>query len=213
MPFSSPVGKRSGNTLVSPTLSESCNMSAFLDQGLAKIPKQEESSLEKNLVPFHVSSIWNPPYYWWTWPSADGRQMISIKFGPTAGMSPGNSDGIDVHAVGTSCTITATWPTVMADMSYFRKFYTPEELEDPDTQRMLNAEVDGWKDFMKSNDNTFPVLSVVIQLPFHVIETRDAITKVTTTKSGGRVFTIQLVSISMPYFQGKEVLDDILLQD
>jgi hypothetical protein len=130
--------------------------------------------------------------------------MITLKVGLTAGMSPDNTKGIDIYARGASCTITADWPKELFEMEYVRKYYNEGEL-DVDTQLMIMAEVKSLESIVKCHGDT-PRATVVIPLPFHVIETRDPDMKtVYVEKNGAYILTIRLASTFVPDHTAKKV--------
>jgi hypothetical protein len=155
-----------------------------------------------------VSAFWHPLVRKWQWTKANGHRMLAIKFCPTAGMSPGTTAGIDIHAVGASCSITADWPKEFYSLDCVRKYYGETALKDLDVQRMLNAEEDHLKQLMLHADET-PRATVVIPLDFPVIETRNPESNVVSIKcSGTRMITIQLASTNVPNFAAKQVVAD-----
>lgn len=166
---------------------------------------EEAGSIERE----QVSSFWHPLVRKWLWTKANGHQMIAIKFCPTAGMSPGTTAGIDIHAVGASCSITADWPNEFYSLESVRKYYGDKALQDADIQRMLNAEEDHLKQLMLHADDK-PRATVVIPLDFPVIETRNPASQVVSIKATGtRMITIQLASTNVPNFAAKQVIEDI----
>jgi len=172
--------------------------------------EEEEEMEEAGMVEREqVSSFWHPLVRKWQWTKANGHQMIAIKFCPTAGMSPGTTVGIDVHAVGASCSITADWPKEFYSLESVRKYYKDTALADADTQRMLNAEEDHLKQLSMLYADDQPRATVIIPLDFPVIETRNPPSQVVSIKaSGARMITIQLASTNVPNFAAKQVIQD-----
>lgn len=168
--------------------------------------EQEEEAGNNNIE--QVSSFWHPLVRKWQWTKANGHQMIVIKFCLTAGMLPGTTAGIDIHAVGAPCSIRADWPKEFYSLESVRKYYGDKALKDADIQHMLNAEEDHLKQLMMHADDT-PCVTVVIPLEFHVIETRNPESNVVCIKgSGARMITIQLASTNVPIFAAKQVVED-----
>lgn len=131
----------------------------------------------------------------WKWTAKDGHRMVSIEVCLTAGMSPGNTNGIDIHAVGRTCSIIADWPKEFYEMSRVKKYYSKEELEDENTVRMLNAEEDSLRRVVKQA-GTAPRATVEVPLPFPVIETRNPpIKSVTVSETGTRMTTVHLACL------------------
>lgn len=163
----------------------------------AKMPKPTNAYFD------NITSC-RPVFYLWTWTKDDGHDMISIKYSPNAGMFSETTAGFAVHAVGTRCTITADWPKTFYDVDRVRKYYSPEELADKDTQRMLIAEEDTLRQLMAHTGGS-PRTTLVIPLPFPVIETRDPPTNyVSILECGTRTITIQLASAALPKFVAKK---------
>ena len=201
--FVSPVAKRNCNTLVSPPPEGACYTSDHVDQGLAKIPKLDESSTFA-VAYDNMASHWHPLVHMWTWTKNDGHKMITIEFSPTAGMSPGTTKGIDIYARGATCTITIDWPEELYKQDYVNKYYEEQE-RDAETIRMLVAKVDSLKSIVKHHGDT-PRATVVIPLPFPVIETRNPEMKsVHIEKTGAYIVTIRLASTFVPNHTAKEV--------
>jgi len=174
--------------------------------------EEEEEQLAKEQEAIdsidQVSQLWHPLVSKWQWTRANGHRMIAIKFCPTAGMSPGTTAGIDIHAIGASCSITADWPKEFYDLDCVRKYYGETALKDLDVQRMLNAEEDHLKQLMLYADET-PRATVVVPLDFPVIETRNPQSNVVSIKgTGTRMITIQLASTNVPNFAAKQVVSD-----
>ena len=162
------------------------------------------SSFEEQIPPEDlVHEWWFPLVRVWQWEASSGRMMVSIKFIPSCGMSPGSNQGIDIHAVGQTCTITADWPKEFSEMSRVRKYYTKEELQDQDTNRMLNAEEDNIRRVVK-REGTDQRATAEIALPFPVMETRDPPMKsVSIASTGTRMITIQLACTTVSTFATK----------
>jgi len=107
----------------------------------AKFEDDDEDEAEEvgSIELEQVSSFWHPLVHKWQWTKANGHQMIAIKFCPTAGMLPGTTAGIDIHAVGASCSISADWLKEFYSLESVWKYYGDKALVDADTQSMLNA--------------------------------------------------------------------------
>ena len=184
----------------------------------AKVAKLESSSsfAEEPAAPAPedlIHELWFPLMREWQWQAADGRMMVSIKFVVSCGMSPGNTEGIDIHAVGQTCSITADWPKEFYEMTRVRKYYNAEELKDPDTVRMLNAEEDNIRYVVKQAGIT-PRAVVDVPLPFPVIETNNPVMKIVTIKkTNTRMVTIRLASTVFPTFAKKSVKKDEQFED
>ena len=185
----------------------------------AKLAKRESMSTEPNDADDAASpensvhQLWHPLIRMWTWTQMDGHQMVSIKFCPTAGMSPGSTDGIDIHAVGATCSIVADWPKEFWEELYIRKYYSKEELQDPNAVRMLDAEQDSLRKLVVYEDSK-PRAPVDIPLPFAVMETRNTPLKVVNiSKTGSRMVTFSLASTVVPSFAKKKVHQDQTFDD
>ena len=58
-----------------------------------------------------ISSEWHPIASIWPWTDSEGREMVGIEFVFPAGSSPGNTEGVHLHAFGSILSITSTGPS------------------------------------------------------------------------------------------------------
>ena len=160
-----------------------------------------------------ISSEWHPIASIWPWTDGEGREMVAIEFVFPAGSSPGNTEGVNLHAFGSILSITIDWPQRFMDEDTVYKYYTPEELADKNTKRMLDAKMEHIRK-LKQFAEICKKATVIIQLPFEVIETRRPQVKPLFIKSTNtRTLTIRLANVKEPTFQKPEVKQDAEYDD
>jgi hypothetical protein len=209
------VGNNSGNKLDFASPLEARKMSALIDQGPAKIPKTEEasSSYKHSVDLLESTQQIRPVIYMWPWSKKDGHEMVSIKFSPNAGMSPDTDDGIEIHAVGSFCYITCDWPRkfIAPDPS---TYYKDVELQDEDIQRMVTAERDFLRKALLAHADEILRTTMVITVPFPVIETRNPPMKlVAIDKCGTCWLTIWLASTIVPNFVARKSVKETRFEE
>ena len=160
-----------------------------------------------------ISSLWNPIAAMWPYTDSEGREMVGIEFVFPAGSSPGNTEGVRLHAFGSILSITIDWPLRFMDEDTVYKYYTPEELADKDTKRMLDAKMEHIRKLKQFAENSKKA-TVLVQLPFEVIETRRPQVKPLFIKSTNtRTLTIRLANVKEPTFQKPAVQQDAEYDD
>ena len=93
------------------------------------------------------------------------------------------------------------------------KYYSEEEMKDKDTKRMLDAKMEHIRKLKQFAENCKKA-TVVIQLPFEVIETRRPQVKSVYIKSTNtRTLTIRLANVKEPTFQKPAVQQDAEYDD
>jgi len=139
--------------------------------------------------------------------------MVGIEFVFPAGSSPGDTSGVALHAFGSILSITVDWPQRFMDEDSVYKYYKPEELEDEDTKRMLDAKLEHIRK-LKQFSEICKKATVVIDLPFEVIETRQPHIKPVHIKSTNtRTLTIRLANVKEPTFKKAQVKQDVEFDD
>ena len=160
-----------------------------------------------------ISSLWNPIAAMWPYTDSEGREMVGIEFVFPAGSSPGNTEGVRLHAFGSILSITIDWPLRFMDEDTVYKYYSEEEQKDKDTKRMLDAKMEHIRKLKQFAENCKKA-TVVIQLPFEVIETRRPQVKSVYIKSTNtRMLTIRLANVKEPTFQKPAVQVDAEFDD
>ena len=92
------------------------------------------------------------------------------------------------------------------------KYYTPEELQNKDTKRMLDAKMEHIRKLKQFAENSKKA-TVLVQLPFEVIESRPQVKSVYIKSTNTRTLTIRLANVKEPTFQKPEVKQDAEYDD
>ena len=149
----------------------------------------------------------------WPWTDSEGREMVGIEFVFPAGSSPGDTGGVTLHAFGSVLASTVDWPQRFMDEDSVYKYYSAAELEDKDTKRMLDAKMEHIRK-LKQFAEICKKATVLIDLPFDVIETRRPQVKCMHIKSTNtRTLTIRLANVKEPTFQKAAVQQDAEFDD
>jgi len=154
-----------------------------------------------------ISGEWHPITRMWPFDDHEGRKCIGIKFITASGMSPGSTEGIDIHAFGTTVEITADWPKDFYNHSLVNKYDNIDKL-DVTTLNLLQAEEKFLKKLLHFQEATKRA-TVTMDLPFAVRETRKPKLKSINIRSSGlRWIRFHLESTKEPLFASKDVAED-----
>jgi len=179
------------------------------DSGRKKMRRND--SMEEDVVDdafyLAVSEEWHPITRMWPFDDHEGRHCVGIKFITASGMSPGSTEGIDIHAFGSAVEITADWPKDFHNHSLVNKYDNIDKL-DVTTLNLLQAEEKFLKKLKHFEESTKRA-TVTLDLPFPVRETRKPKLKSINIRSSGlRWIRFHLESTKEPLFASKDVAED-----
>ena len=159
-----------------------------------------------------VSDLWCPITLMWIFKDEVDRNCIGFMINLPSGVSPGQTTGISIHAVGTSVKVTAFWPDGLLNEDNVFKYDDPKKI-DKTTTNMLEALAKHMKSIKVFAENRKKA-AVEYDLDFAVKETRDPPLKfVAINTTGLRWIRFYLESVKDPTYKKLRVTAEEVFED
>jgi len=143
----------------------------------------------------------------------ESREMVGVEFVFSSGSSPGNTGGVALHAFCLVLTITIDWLQPFMDEDSIYKYYKPEELKMKTRSSCWMPSRSTSSALLKQFSEICKKTTVIIDLPFEVIETLYPHIKSVYITSTRTLTIIRLANVKEPTFKKAQVKQDVLYDD